>query len=156
MAGKKQQQQTSGDSRLDYLHKIGLKDATAADLELPNVRKLVHTSHNPGEFIGNDVHPGFDYYRATSQRDVDSCKQVGYLALPSSADVRMRAGSTDKETIMARPKEVTAAHRLADHERREAKRSGHFQHATPLSTDTQLTESITRTVGKSPVAYSQE
>lgn len=154
MATKKGKQQTlsthdaATQSKLDYLSKLGI-DAKPDDLSGTLVDRFDHSTDRPQEVIGNDVHPGFDYYRAKSKQSIDHCIDRGYIQLPKDADIRMRGGRTEDEVWLARSKEVSAAFNKSEHERRQAMRRGTFQKSTPLrGSDANVSETITRSVNE--------
>jgi hypothetical protein len=82
--------------------------------------------------IGDDVHPGFEYYRAVSDRSATHAEALGYFRLPSDVDARFKGCHTEGEIMMARTREVGDAYRKAEHARRLALRSGKTSGSTPM------------------------
>ena len=150
MAAKKTSGTTHSEataSKLAYLKRLNI-DASAEELNATIVEKFDHVTDKPQEVIGNDVHKGFDYYRAKTKQSIDHCKDRGYFQLPQGVDIRMRGARTDDEVWLARSKEVSAAFNKSEHERRQAMRRGTFTKSTPLrgSSGANVSETITRRV----------
>tara|TARA_R100001594_G_C3924756_1_gene236636 strand:- start:197 stop:661 length:465 start_codon:yes stop_codon:yes gene_type:complete len=138
------------DENLEYLKRIGMTEAKAADLMAPDVGALQHQAANPFKWVGN-IHPNFEYYRATDDNSIHSAKGEGYFQLPKGAGVRMQGCSTENEVIMARTKEVGDAHRAAERRRVEEEKTGRFSKQTPLSHGININESVARTQIEAPV-----
>ena len=120
------------DSRLAYLHSIGLTDKTAEDLAPPPIEKFGTTTSNDFELIGSDMHPEFEYYRAVDDQSIRKAEERGYFKLPSGTDVKYRGCHTPNETMMARTVETGEAYRNAEYTKREALRSGKTSGSSPM------------------------
>ena len=144
MSGNKAKKAT--DPRIEYLRSIGLEDATPQDLVAPSVSEIAHRSADPFEWVGN-VHPDFEYYRATDDNSVRDAERRGYRELPSDCGVRMRECHTRDERIMVRTVEQGRAYDAANAQRIARIRSGQQSKATPMGGGVELTETVTRSIG---------
>ena len=123
---------TPTDPRLAYLHRIGLTDKTAADLEAPSLENFGTRTSDDFELMGKDVHGDFEYYRGVGDLSIRKAEEMGYFKLPKGTDVRFKGCHTDEEVMLARPKTVGDAYRKAEPARREAHRSGITSGSTPM------------------------
>ena len=129
---KQVEKQTDSCSELEYLHKIGLTDMTAEDLRAPKIENFGTRTSDDFELLGADVHPKFEYYRATGDLSIRKAEEIGYIQLPSQTDVRFKGCHTKDEVMMARLKTVGDAHRKQEHARRQALKSGTTTGQTPM------------------------
>lgn len=118
--------------RLAYLHKIGLNDMTAEDLEAPDLDDFGTRTSDDFELTGKDVHGDFEYYRSTNDLSLRKAEEIGYFRLPKGTDAKFKGCHTEDEVMMARLKTTGAAYRKAEHTRREALRSGTTTGQTPM------------------------
>lgn len=123
---------TPSDSRLAYLHRIGLTDKTLDDLEAPSLDNFGTRTADDFELMGRDVHEDFEYYRGVGDLSIRKAEEIGYFKLPKGTDVRFKGCHTEDEVMLARPKTVGAAYRKKEHARREALRSGTTSGTTPM------------------------
>lgn len=136
------------DPRLEYLQSMGL-DATAADLQAPQVTDIRHGGMSAFDWVGN-THEGFEYYRATDENSIQDAERRGFRKLPKDCGVRMRGCHTDAETIMVRTVEQAAAHNKAEQLRVDKLRTGSRSRALPMGGGVQLSETVARRVGQAP------
>lgn len=120
------------DRRLVYLHKIGLTDMTAEDLEAPKLEDFGTRTSDDFELMGNDVHGDFEYYRSTDGLSMRKAEEIGYFRLPKGTDVRFKGCHTEDEVMLARPKTIGDVYRKSEYARREAHRSGTTTERTPV------------------------
>ena len=120
------------DNRLAYLHRIGLTDMTAADLEAPSLEHFGTRTSDDFELTGRDVHGDFEYYRSVDDLSLRKAEEIGYFRLPKGTDVKFKGCHTENEIMLARPKDVGAAYKKAEYARRQALRSGTTTGETPM------------------------
>ena len=76
MAGNKRQDalepmEPKKSNKLEYLHSVGLTDLDESALRAPELSKFGTNADDDFMLIGKDVHPEFEYWRATSGTDIE-------------------------------------------------------------------------------------